>query len=213
MPWLTNTTSGISVARPPLVAGCFRSTSPLPTSVRINPSAINWLATSTATGRNPPGLSRRSRISPLGSWARSFCRADRTAGAARPLKPKSLRVAISPSNILLSAVGISIRSRTISRVKGSSSPGRWMVNLTVEPLRPRMRMIASKRLSPSVDCPSMSVTTSPARRPARSAGVDCRGETITNWPSRISITAPMPSKLPDRSSLRSSAWAASTKIV
>ena len=52
-------------------------------------------------------------------------------------------------------------------------------NSTVVPVRPRTRSTAFSTLQPSVDSPSISRMMSPARIPARSAGVPGSGWTIT----------------------------------
>jgi len=97
-------------------------------------------------------------------------------------------------------VGMSSRLRVYA--DSSASPSRRILNETCVPLGPRSLARASSIDIPIVSCPSISAMTSPARIPARKAGVPSIGEmTVSAFSSpRSEITIPSPENEPRCSS-------------
>ena len=94
-----------------------------------------------------------------------------------------------------STLGTTIRSR-VTMISSSSPSACRTSSATSVPLGPRMTATACSRLQPSVDSPSTSRITSPARMPDCWAGELRKGRTITIAPSTELTVAPMPSKEP-----------------
>jgi hypothetical protein len=88
-------------------------------------------------------------------------------------------------------------SRMMASSRGALKPSRMMVSSTRLPAGPRIRCSTSDRSIPCVLAPSMATSSSPARMPARAAGVSSMGATTT-MPSPLRATSmPSPPNSPE----------------
>ena len=89
-----------------------------------------------------------------------------------------------------------ITARAMLTSMGSSLPTRRRVSAMLVLTGPRIRSTASDRLRPRTGSSSMWVITSPARMPARWAGVSSIGETTLTRPFSIVTSMPRPPNSP-----------------
>ena len=75
---------------------------------------------------------------------------------------------------------------------GSGSPSLRMLIVTLVPFGPLMSFTASMRLMSLVEVSSIITILSPARMPARNAGVSSMGAMTVSIPSLIPMVMPMP---------------------
>ncbi len=162
--------------------------------------------TSTASLSRPPPLSRRSSTTPFAPCLIS----RRTAAPTSPWAPevklarRTWATSVpSARSIADSTTGMSTRSRSTRLVIRRSPVSQ--VSSTEVPGRPRIFALPSFVEAPCSDVPPAATITSPARRPARSAGEpsNTRRTTSPRWRSSGSIVTPMPSNFPAVDSLKS----------
>src|SRR3989344_2686403 len=103
---------------------------------------------------------------------------------------------ISPGRLLVFAVGILITSRVTCTSKGSFTPVRKMVRLTLVPFGPRISWTASSVERLEVVLSPTLIILSPAISPALDAGEFLSGAMTVIAPSCATISIPTPSKLP-----------------
>ena len=151
-----------------------------PCVLTIRPSATNMSLTSMAEVNSPPGLNRRSMISPLSPCA---CRSSqgplqiggRVAAEGRHADVADVLVGIEHE--VPSVVGLAVVAQDrldvdhfARHADGFGLVGRRRadtVNETLVPASPLSRLTASSIVMPSVVLPSISRMLSPACRPAR----------------------------------------------
>ena len=149
--------------------------------------------------RSPPGLLRRSRMSPRSGAPLSSYSSSSAAASSfevrllrRNCEMRTKPMPSGPSAARTDGELISSRTITTSKSSRSSLLSRTIDRVTGVPGVPRMRSAAALTAMPSVLSPSISTMKSLARSPLRAAGESSMGETTRMRPRSWSMYRPTP---------------------